>query len=106
MVGSIVSAPPLEAAVIVPLLVKELPDNVESAAAYRLVDFPLIDDAVACVAGDLSISAEPLSSMVTFDPKVRTVPAPVESYSSRKLELVGLLPRLIVALLNVCVLSK
>ena len=51
MVGSIVSAPPLEAAVIVPLLVKELPDNVESAAAYRLVDLPLIDDAVACVAG-------------------------------------------------------
>ena len=49
VVGSIVSAPPLEAAVIVPLLVKELPVMWRVPPASRLVDIPLIDDAVACV---------------------------------------------------------
>ena len=59
MVGSIVSVPPLEAAVIVPLLVRDIAVNVEIAAGSRLRDGALIDDAVACGAAgiDLRVAA-------------------------------------------------
>ena len=77
VVGSIDSAPPLEAAVIVPLLVKEVPIMLRRRRCRRLADVPLIDDAVACVATSFHVRVAAFGRWYVRA-QGQTDPAPVE----------------------------